>query len=249
MIRIAVFASGGGTNLQALLDHFNAGPGAGPGDARVALVISDRETAGALGRAERAGIVGRVVPPGSDAEVAAAILSALREADIRLVALAGYLRLIPAEVVQTFRNRIMNIHPALLPAFGGKGMYGRRVHEAVLQRGCRVTGATVHVVDERYDSGPILAQWPVPVLDGDDPARLAARVLRVEHALYPATVEAVARMVPQLAEGESLTRQLRPFRLEDETQYTLADAPPSAAVRRALGLGPARPRRDDAAER
>jgi phosphoribosylglycinamide formyltransferase 1 len=185
----AVFVSGGGSNLQALLDRFASG-----GAARIALVITDRQGAGALQRAAAAGVPALHIPTGGRAadEVAQDTLAALHRYDIELVALAGYLRLVPAAVTQAYRDRILNIHPALLPAFGGHGMYGRRVHEAVLAAGCRVTGATVHRVDERYDEGRIIAQWPVPVLPGDDAPTLAARVLQVEHRLYPAAVEAVA---------------------------------------------------------
>jgi phosphoribosylglycinamide formyltransferase 1 len=185
----AVFVSGGGSNLQALLDRFASG-----GAARIALVITDRQDAGALQRAAAAGVPALHIPTGGRPadEVAQDTLAALHRYDIELVALAGYLRLVPAAVTQAYRDRILNIHPALLPAFGGRGMYGRRVHEAVLAAGCRVTGATVHRVDERYDEGRIIAQWPVPVLPGDDASTLAARVLQVEHRLYPAAVEAVA---------------------------------------------------------
>jgi folate-dependent phosphoribosylglycinamide formyltransferase PurN len=111
---------------------------------------------------------------------------------VDLIVLAGYLRLVPPGIVARFRGRIINIHPALLPGFGGKGMYGRRVHEAVLASGARESGATVHLVDEVYDRGPILGQVRVPVLPGDDPERLAARVLEAEHRLLPAVVLAAA---------------------------------------------------------
>jgi histidinol-phosphate phosphatase family protein len=111
---------------------------------------------------------------------------------IELVVLAGYLRLVPSDVVSLYRGRLLNVHPALLPAFGGAGMYGHRVHEAVIARGMRLTGPTVHFVDERYDEGPIIAQWPVPVFPADTPDVLAKRVLEVEHVLYPRVVEAVA---------------------------------------------------------
>jgi folate-dependent phosphoribosylglycinamide formyltransferase PurN len=120
----------------------------------------------------------------------------LRELDahgIDLIVLAGWLRLVPGAVVRGFRDRMINIHPALLPAFGGAGMYGLRVHEAVIAAGARISGATVHLVDDEYDSGRILAQWPVPVLSGDTAAELAARVLEVEHRLLPAVVAALAR--------------------------------------------------------
>jgi folate-dependent phosphoribosylglycinamide formyltransferase PurN len=109
-----------------------------------------------------------------------------------VLVLAGYLKLVPAGVVRAFAGRLLNIHPALLPAFGGAGMWGARIHQAVIAHGVTVTGVTVHFVDEAYDRGPILAQWPVPVLGGDTPQSLAARVLPVEHLLYPPCVEAVA---------------------------------------------------------
>lgn len=178
----AVFASGGGTNLQALLDHQAADP-----PWRVRLVVSDREGAGALARARAAGVPVRVIPAKGRAlaEVADETLDALREHGIDVIFLAGYLRLVPREVVASYRNRILNVHPALLPSFGGQGMWGLNVHRAVIASGARLSGATVHLVDEEYDRGAILAQWPVPVLPGDGPETLAARVLAVEHVLYP----------------------------------------------------------------
>lgn len=187
--RIAVFASGGGSNLQALLDHLRARGDARCGD--VVLVASDKPEAGALERARRAGIATGVVrstrvPDGCDA------LDLLAKNKVDFIALAGYLRLLPKELLAEFPSRITNIHPALLPAFGGAGMYGDRVHRAVLQSGARVSGATVHYVDEEYDRGAILAQWPVPVLADDSIKSLAERVLKVEHVLYPRVVEAVA---------------------------------------------------------
>lgn len=189
--RLAVLASGGGTNLQSLIDHF--GPD-GSDAASVELVVASRAGIGAIARAAAAGIQSvvldaRALPPG---ELTGMMLAALEEQAIDIVVLAGYLQLVPAEVVARYRGRMLNIHPALLPAFGGHGMYGLRVHRAVLDSGARVSGATVHVVDERYDEGAILAQWPVPVLPGDTPQTLAARVLRVEHALLPAAVESLA---------------------------------------------------------
>ncbi|MBI4541021.1 MAG: phosphoribosylglycinamide formyltransferase [Gemmatimonadetes bacterium] len=203
-VRIAVLASGRGTNLQALIDHFRGG---GRRVGTVAVAVSDNPEAGALQRAAQAGIPTRVIPVSgrSMGEVAAETLEVLRGAAVHLVALAGYLRLVPAEVVAAYRGRIVNVHPALLPGFGGKGMYGCRVHEAVLAAGARVSGATVHIVDEEYDRGSIVAQWPVPVWPDDTPESLAARVLTVEHEIYPAAVEALARAV---AEG----RAVEPFR-------------------------------------
>jgi len=222
-LRIALFASGGGTNLQSLLDSL-IGRSAPWG--RVVLVISDRADAGALDRARGAGVPAEVVPvAGRPAdEVMTAMLAALERYAVDTIALAGYLRLVPAEVVARFRGRIVNIHPALLPAFGGKGMYGRRVHEAVLASGCRVTGVTVHHVDERYDEGRPVAQWPVPVFPGDTPDELAARVLRVEHALYPLALERLARVVS----GGTAS--------PGPTAFTLVDEVPGAVLRTALGL-------------
>jgi phosphoribosylglycinamide formyltransferase-1 len=192
---VAVFASGGGTNLQALLDVFGAAGRPDP-SARIALVVSDRPGIGALERAARAEVPSAVLPPkdyaGADAFVTA-LLDVLRAHRIDIIALAGYLKLVPERVVQAYRGRIVNIHPGPLPTFGGPGMYGHHVHEAVLRSGIQVSGPTVHFVDERYDTGPIIAQWPVPVFSDDTPDTLAARVLKYEHRLYPAVVGALAR--------------------------------------------------------
>lgn len=181
--RLAVLASGGGSNLQALMDAF-----AQSADVQIALVVSDRAAAGALKRARDAGIPALHVPAGDET----ALTAALDDHRVDMIALAGYLKLVPQSVVARFRGRIINVHPSLLPAFGGAGMYGMHVHAAVIAAGCRVSGATVHHVDERYDEGRIIAQWPVPVFAGDTAETLAARVLRVEHRLYPAVVRAVA---------------------------------------------------------
>lgn len=187
--RIAVLASGGGSNLQALLDYHRVRGTARCGD--VVLVASDRPDAGALERARKAGIPTAVlrsarVPDGCDA------LDVLTRNKVDFIALAGYLKLLPPDILTEFPSRITNIHPALLPAFGGAGMYGERVHRAVLQSGATVSGATVHYVDEEYDRGAILAQWPVPVLADDSVKSLADRVLKVEHVLYPRVIDAVA---------------------------------------------------------
>ena len=191
-MRVAVLASGGGSNLQALIDHLNVGQSDA---ARVVLVVSDRADAGALERAKRAGIEARVVTVTgrSPDDVARVTLAIFDEHRIELVVLAGYLKLVPGEVVRRFAERILNVHPALLPMFGGPGMYGMRVHRAVLESGVYVSGPTVHIVDEAYDQGRILAQWPVPVLPGDTPESLAARVLEAEHVLLPVVVEEFAR--------------------------------------------------------
>jgi phosphoribosylglycinamide formyltransferase-1 len=187
--RIAVLASGGGSNLQAILDHLDE-LGARRGG-EVGLVASDRSDAGALERAARRDIPIAVLASPREPE-GAQIAGLLDEHQIDLVVLAGYLKLVPNDVVAKYHGRIVNVHPALLPAFGGPGMYGQRVHHAVIESGARVTGVTAHFVDEQYDRGRIIAQWPVPVFGSDDAGTLAARVLRVEHLLYPRVVDAVA---------------------------------------------------------
>jgi formyltetrahydrofolate-dependent phosphoribosylglycinamide formyltransferase len=187
--RIAVLASGGGSNLQAILDHLDR-----RGDQRagtVVVVASNRADAGALERARRRDIPTAVL--GSEKQPERVDLQALLdEHEVDLVVLAGYLKLVPSDVVAGFAGRILNIHPSLLPAFGGPGMYGQRVHKAVIDSGARVSGVTAHFVDDDYDRGRIIAQWPVPVFAADDAGTLANRVLRVEHLVYPRVVEAVA---------------------------------------------------------
>jgi len=187
-VPVAVLVSGGGTNLQALLDALRDAT-----VARVTRVVASGAAAGALERARRAGVPTAVLTdPADPAEIVTAT------GDARLVVLAGYLKRIPPAAVARLRWRVINIHPALLPAFGGPGMYGRRVHEAVLASGAALSGATVHYVDEEYDRGPIIAQWPVPVLPDDTPDALAARVLEVEHRLLPRVVLELARLgVPE----------------------------------------------------
>jgi formyltetrahydrofolate-dependent phosphoribosylglycinamide formyltransferase len=193
--RLAVLASGGGSNLQAILDHL-----AQLGDTRacdVVLVASDRADAPALARARHHGAMTQAL----DREGRnAGLLPLLREQEIDLVALAGYVRFVPTDVTRQFRGRMLNVHPALLPAFGGKGMYGSRVHEAVVAAGVRITGVTVHFVDDEYDHGPIAAQAAVRVFDTDTPIDVAQRVLTLEHLLYPRVVQAVAAGVITLAD-------------------------------------------------
>jgi len=187
-VPVAVLVSGGGTNLQALLDALRDS-----GIARVACVVASAAGAGALERARRAGVPTVVL---TDPEDPAELVTAT--GDARLVVLAGYVKRIPPAAVARLRWRVINIHPALLPAFGGPGMYGRRVHAAVLASGATLSGATVHYVDEEYDRGPIIAQWPVPVRPQDTPETLAARVLEVEHRLLPQVVLELARLgVPE----------------------------------------------------
>jgi formyltetrahydrofolate-dependent phosphoribosylglycinamide formyltransferase len=183
-----VLASGGGSNLQAIMDYLGSRT---EHDADVVVVGSNRKDSGALERANRARIPSAVlrseqVPDGCDP------LKLFSDHGVDFIALAGYLKLLPRAILAEFPSRIVNVHPALLPGFGGAGMYGDRVHRAVLSSGATVSGATVHYVDEQYDNGDILAQWPVPVLDDDSVQSLAARVLKVEHVLYPRVVRAVA---------------------------------------------------------
>jgi formyltetrahydrofolate-dependent phosphoribosylglycinamide formyltransferase len=199
MKNVAVLASGGGSNLQAILDHVAAlGPKSA---ARVVVVASDRPQAGALSKA-RAADIDAVVLRDREPE-SPEILNLLKSHDVDLVALAGYLRLIPSRVVDRYAGCMINVHPALLPKHGGPGMYGLRVHQAVLNARETVTGPTVHLVTHEYDSGPVLAQWAVGVLPDDDAAGLAARVLVAEHALYP-------RVLQALAAGENDRFPLRP---------------------------------------
>jgi formyltetrahydrofolate-dependent phosphoribosylglycinamide formyltransferase len=178
--RVAVAASGRGSNLAALLRAL--GPS---GPARVVLVLSNRPDAGALAIAREHGVATAVLGDPSDASAWQSALGAHR---VDLLVLAGYLKLVPPGIVREWAGRIINVHPALLPRHGGPGMYGARVHQAVLDAGDRETGVTVHLVDEEYDRGAVLAQARVPVLPGETPESLAARVLAVEHHLLPAAV-------------------------------------------------------------
>jgi formyltetrahydrofolate-dependent phosphoribosylglycinamide formyltransferase len=197
--RIAVLASGGGSNLQAILDHLESLGRTSPGE--VVVVASDREQARALEKAKRAGIDSvHLRERGSESTE---ILDLLESRRIDLVALAGYLKMSPPDVVDAFESRMVNVHPALLPRHGGPGMYGLRVHQAVVDAKDLVSGATVHYVTHEYDRGPVIAQWPVGVTPADDAASVAARVLVAEHALYP-------RVVAALAEGETQRFPLRP---------------------------------------
>ncbi len=221
-VPVAVFASGSGTNLQALLDHEREE------DAhyRVELVVSDRPEIPALERAQTAGRATAVVDAEGEDGGESDLMEALEAAQIQAVFLAGYLRLVPPALTRRFDGRILNVHPALLPAFGGKGMYGLRIHKAVLARGLRVTGVTVHFVNEEYDQGDVLAQWPVPVCPGDTPETLADRVLGVEHVLYPASADQLCRA---LAQGDA-PEPMEPF----SERFLLALDPPDYELRRQI---------------
>ncbi len=176
--RIAVLASGAGSNMEAIADHLP-----------IALVASNKATAGALAKAQARGIPTAILANHNDADE---MLRVLRQHCIELIALAGYLKHVPDAVTRAFRGRILNIHPSLLPSFGGPGMYGERVHAAVLAAGVKITGVTIHFVDADYDRGPIIAQAPVWVHPDDTLESLAARVLEVEHRMYPQAIAAVA---------------------------------------------------------
>ncbi|MCR4908142.1 MAG: phosphoribosylglycinamide formyltransferase [Lachnospiraceae bacterium] len=193
MLRLAVCVSGGGTNLQALIDAIEAGV---INNVRIVRVISSRHDAAALERAAKAGIETRVVFRGDYSgkdSFEEALKEALDEAEPDLIVLAGYLTVIPASVVDAYRNRIINIHPALIPSFCGKGCYGLKVHEEALKRGVKVTGATVHFVDEGCDSGPIIMQKAVAVQDDDTPETLQKRVMEeAEWVILPKTVGLIA---------------------------------------------------------
>ncbi len=192
-LRVGVLASGGGTNLQSILDNCAAGRI----DAEVVIVISDIEC-GALARARKAGIPAEHIDRRDkdrypNREVFdRAVLERLQAHNAELVCLAGYLRIMTRELVDAFANRMMNIHPALLPSFGGQGMWGHHVHQAVLDYGCKVSGCTVHFVSLDTDGGPIILQRPVPVEEGDTPETLAARILPHEHALFSEAIQLFA---------------------------------------------------------
>jgi len=187
-VRIAVLVSGGGSNLEAILEAKKSGqlPGI-----EVVLVLSSKADAYALTRARDHKIETAVVERKqflSDEAFNAATLAALIQSQADVLCLAGYLRKLGPGIIHRYRGRILNIHPALLPKYGGPGMYGHFVHEAVLKAGEKESGCSVHVVDEEFDHGPVLAQAKVPVLPGDDAEKLAARVLEQEHKLYPKSI-------------------------------------------------------------
>ena len=186
-MKIAVFASGEGTNLQALLDACTDGRIR----ATLSLVISTKEDSGAVRRAQRTGIEALVSPLADHASAEdynAFLAQECKKRGIDLICLAGFMLKIKRPLIEAYPGRILNVHPSLLPAFGGQGMYGRKVHEAVVAMGVKVSGATIHVVDEEYDHGPVVLQATVPVLATDTPETLAARVRSQEHWIYPRAV-------------------------------------------------------------
>ena len=193
MLKVLVCVSGGGTNLQAILDRTKEGA---LGDTEIVRVISNNAGAYALTRAAEAGVSGICVSPkdyDARAEFHKAFLQAIDEANPDLIVLAGFLVVIPEEVIAKYRNRIINIHPSLIPSFCGTGYYGLKVHEAALERGVKVTGATVHFVDEGTDTGPIILQKAVYVKAGDTPKDLQLRVMEeAEWEILPKAIRMIA---------------------------------------------------------
>ena len=202
MLKVAVLVSGGGTNLQAILDAIDEGRIT---NARVDVVISNNPGAYALERAKGHGIEALCISPKDYESRAAfneAFLAKLDSYQVDLVVLAGFLVVIPEQMIARYRNRIINIHPSLIPSFCGKGVYGLKVHEGALARGVKVTGATVHFVDEGTDTGPIILQKPVAVEEGDTPEILQRRVMeQAEWIILPQAIDLIANGRVSVANG------------------------------------------------
>ena len=205
MKKVAVLVSGGGTNLQAIIDAKAKGI---IKNAEISLVISNKASAFALERAKKAGIEAKCIAPsafGARELFNKALIKALDEAEIDLVVLAGFLVIIPEEMVAKYRNRIINIHPSLIPSFCGTGYYGLKVHEKALERGVKLTGATVHFVDEGTDSGPIISQKAVEVKDDDTAESLQLRVMEeAEWKILPEAIELVVSGKVQVVDGKTV---------------------------------------------
>lgn len=182
MVNIAILASGSGTNTEEIIRHF-----ASSDRYRVALVFSNRSKAGVLERAKRLGVPFEVLV--KDELTGPALLALMRRYEIDFIVLAGFLCMVPDELIEAFPKRIVNIHPALLPKFGGKGMYGAHVHEAVVAAGEKETGITIHYINERYDEGEIIFQKSCPVCPEDTPETVAKKVHALEYACYPVVIE------------------------------------------------------------
>ncbi|QEK13672.1 phosphoribosylglycinamide formyltransferase [Crassaminicella thermophila] len=190
-MNIAVFVSGGGTNLQAIIDNIKKGNI----DGNIEVIISSKKDAYALERGKKHGIEGIYIGKNNYpnlAERTYKILEILEEKQIDLIILAGFMSILDKEIVQRYKNRIINIHPSLIPSFCGRGFYGKKVHEAVLNYGVKVTGATVHFVDEGTDTGPVILQKTVIVKDDDTVESLSKRVLEVEHEILPMAIKLFA---------------------------------------------------------
>lgn len=202
MLKMAVLVSGGGTNLQAIMDKIDDGSIT---NAEISVVISNNPNAYALERAKKHGIEARCISPKNFENRAAfneALLAAIQSYEVDLVVLAGCLVVIPEIMVKAYPNKIINIHPALIPAFCGTGYYGLKVHEAVLERGAKVTGATVHFVDEGTDTGPIILQKAVEVQEGDTPEVLQRRVMEeAEWEIMPKAIDLIANNKIHVVDG------------------------------------------------
>lgn len=193
MLKIAVLVSGGGTNLQAIIDAVGAGAIT---NTEISLVVSNNKNAFALERAKNAGIPAKCISPKDfdNRELFnEALLAELEQAQVDLIVLAGFLVVIPEQMIQKYRNRIINVHPSLIPSFCGTGYYGLKVHEAVLARGVKVSGATVHFVDEGTDTGPIILQKAVEICQGDTPEVLQRRIMeQAEWVILPQAIHLIA---------------------------------------------------------
>lgn len=190
MKRVAVLVSGGGSNMQSIIDSTKTG--ILKGLAKVVLVISNNPNAYALERAKKENIKTLCVERKNYADefsFNAEILKNIEESKADIICLAGYMRIVGANIIEKYANKILNIHPALLPKYGGKGMYGHHVHEAVVKAKEKKSGATVHIADENYDTGRIVVQQEVDVYDDDTPQDVAKRVLEVEHKIYPLAIK------------------------------------------------------------
>lgn len=194
---IGFMASHGGSNMQAIIDAIKAGKI----DGEAGCVISNNSKSGAIERAKKEGIpyyhISGKTHPDSDSQDQA-IINAFRKHNVNIIVLAGYMRKVSPRIIKEWEGRILNIHPALLPKFGGKGMWGMHVHEAVLEAGEEVSGPTVHIVDEHFDHGRILAQLEVPVMPDDTPETLATRVLEKEHSIYPLVLAQISEGLIEL---------------------------------------------------
>ncbi len=191
MLNVAVFASGRGSNARAILKNIDRQRI----KARISIILSNKSDAGIFDIARQRNIPYRHIDLSHytcEKDYVGDVLSILDGHNVGLIVLAGYLKKIPSEIISQYRNRIMNIHPALLPAFGGKGMYGMNVHRAVVEYGVKITGATVHFVDEEYDHGPIILQEAIRVHDDDTPESLSEKVLAVEHDIYSRAIKLFA---------------------------------------------------------
>lgn len=187
-VNIGILASGTGSNADRMCNHFSGVDGAD-----IRLIISNKPDAGVLQVATKHKVETAVIP---DGEIERELLKTLLAADIDFVVLAGFLRMIPADVVEQYSGRMVNIHPALLPDFGGKGMYGARVHRAVIEAGKKESGITIHFVNDRYDEGDIVFQARCELTDDDTPETLAAKVHQLEHQHYPRIVQQLTEDLP-----------------------------------------------------